>query len=138
MHHIKLYMSSSTFHMKSVDDNIAFLECTFPTCHIFSNVLDVKKLQMLQKFRSGWLYHQVCGTKHLVSLSANASCIRLITFNFKIDVGQSVSMMDSLYKYAVTNQKGCDIPLLCKNFILLGPCTFDTGVHYLELVKAAF
>ena len=53
-----------------------------------------------------------------MSLPANASYIRLITFNYKIDVDQSVSMSESLYKYAVMNQKGRDVPLLCKKIIL--------------------
>jgi len=46
-------------------------------------------------------------------------------------------MLESIYKYAVTNQKGRDIPLLCKNFYPPNPCTFEAGVHYLKLVQAA-
>ena len=46
-------------------------------------------------------------------------------------------LSESLFKYSVTNQKGRDIPLLCNKIYTFGPCTFEAGVHYLELVQAA-
>jgi hypothetical protein len=69
-----------------------------------------------------------------MKIPGNTSYLRLITINFKIDVDQAVTMLESIYKYAVTNQKGRDVPLLCKKFYTLNPCTFEAGVHYLELV----
>ena len=44
-------------------------------------------------------------------------------------------MLEAVYNYAITNQKGRDIPLLCKKFYSLQPCTFESGVHYLEYSK---
>ena len=70
-------------------------------------------------------------TKSVLELPGNISYLRLITSDFKVDVDQSVFMLESLFKYSVTNQKGRDIPLLCKNLYILGPCTFKAGVHYL-------
>ena len=46
-------------------------------------------------------------------------------------------MLEAIYNYAITNQKGRDIPLLCKKVYSLQPCTFEAGVHYLELVQSA-
>ena len=75
--------------------------------------------------------------KTLMNVAGNSSYIRLITTNFVVDVDQTVAMLESMYRYAVTNQKGSDIPLLCKKFYSLGQCSFEAGVHYLELVQAA-
>ena len=52
--------------------------------------------------------------KSVLELPGNTSYLRLITSDFKVDVDQSVFMLESLFKYSVTNQKGRDIPLLCK------------------------
>ena len=46
-------------------------------------------------------------------------------------------MLEAIYNYAITNQIGRDIPLLCKNFYSLQPCAFEAGVHYLDLVQSA-
>ena len=55
----------------------------------------------------------------------------LITFNYKITINQSVQMLEAIYNYAIT-QKGRGIPLLCKKNYSFQPCTFESGVHYLE------
>ena len=75
--------------------------------------------------------------KTLLSKPGNTTYLRLITINYKIDVDQVVVMLESLYRHAITNQKGRDIPFLSKKFYTLQPCTFEAGVHYLELVQAA-
>ena len=59
-----------------------------------------------------------------MNIPGNTSYIHLITINFKIEVDQAVSML------------GRDIPLLCKKFYTLNPCTFEAGVH-LKLFQAA-
>ena len=89
------------------------------------------------------VHHVAKFTGQLISVlefpgnSNDTSFLRLITFDFKVDVDQSVVMLESLFKYSVTNQNGRDIPLFCKTFYTLGPCTFEAGVHYLELVQTA-
>ena len=75
--------------------------------------------------------------KTLLSKPGNTTYLRLITINYKIDVDQVVVMLESLYRHAITNQKGRDVPFLSKKFYTLQPCTFEAGVHYLELVQAA-
>ena len=66
--------------------------------------------------------------KHLMSLTANASYVRFISKFMSINQYQCWNHY--------TNQKGRDIPLLCKNNYTLGLCTFEAGVHYLELVHS--
>jgi hypothetical protein len=75
--------------------------------------------------------------KSFLSKPGNTTYLRLITTNNKIDVDYVVPMLQSLYRHAVTNQKGRYMPFLCKKFYTLQPCTFEAGVHYLELVQAA-
>ena len=75
--------------------------------------------------------------KTLLSKPGNTTYLRLITINYKINVDQVVVMLESLYRHAITNQKGRDVPFLSKKFYTLQPCTFEAGVHYLELVQAA-
>ena len=57
-------------------------------------------------------------SKSVLELPGNNLYLRLITFDFMVDVDQSVVMLESLYKYSVTNQKGRDIPLLRKKLYL--------------------
>ena len=126
-------------------ENVLFLEYTSPTSIVHSSSLPfystektivyVTKKQLevvdyITKFTGQFI-------KAVLELPGNTAYLRLITSDFKIDVDQSVFMLESLYKYSVTNQKGRDIPLLCKKFYTLGPCTFEAGVHYLELVQAS-
>ena len=47
--------------------------------------------------------------KSVLEFPGNTSYLRLI----KVDVDQSVVMLESLFKYSVSNQKGRDNPLLC-------------------------
>jgi len=123
--------SSIPFQMKNVEENIAFLEYTSPTIitepsqlpffseHKTTVYVTKKQLEVVQ-------YVTKCTgqfLKSLMNIPGNTSYLRLITINFKIDVDQAVSMLESIYKYAVTNQKGRDIPLL------IIPCTFEAGVH---------
>ena len=72
-----------------------------------------------------------------MSVPSNASYYRLITIDYKINFDQCVQMLESIYRYAVTNQKGKDVPYLCRKFYSLGPCTLEAGIHYLELVQSA-
>ena len=74
--------------------------------------------------------------KTLMNVAGNSSSIRLITTNFVVDVDQTVAMLESMYRYAVTNQKGRDI-YYAKSSIPWGNSSFEAGVHYLELVQAA-
>jgi len=46
-------------------------------------------------------------------------------------------MLESIYRYAITNQKGKDVPYPCRKFYSLGTCTLEAGIHYLELVQSA-
>ena len=46
-------------------------------------------------------------------------------------------MMESIYRYSVTNQKVKDVPYYCRKFYSLGPCTLEAEIHYLELVQSA-
>ena len=72
--------------------------------------------------------------KYFVSFY-NGICV-FLACSFK-EINQSVQMLEAIYNYAITNQKGRDIPLLCKKNYSLQPCTFEAGVHYLELVQSA-
>ena len=55
--------------------------------------------------------------KSLLSKPGNTTYLRLITINNKIDVDHVVLMLESLYRHAVINQKGRDVPFLCKNIL---------------------
>jgi hypothetical protein len=139
------HMSNSTvpFQMKNVEGNISFLEYASPTTitqpselsfysdnktTVYVTKKQVEVVNYVTKCTGQFL-------KSLMQIPGNTSYLRLITINnFKIDVDQAVSMLESIYKYAVTNQKGRDGPLLCKKFYT---GTFEAGVHYLELVQAA-
>jgi len=46
-------------------------------------------------------------------------------------------MFESIHHYAVVNQKGKDVPFLCRKFYSLGPCTLGAGSHYLKFVQSA-
>jgi hypothetical protein len=131
--------------MKTIDDNIAFLEYTSPSSIMIPSeneyyctpktIVFVTKRQLevvdyVTKYTGQYM-------KTLLSKPGNTTYLRLITINYKIDVDQVVVMLESLYHHAITNQKGRDIPFLCKKFYTLQPCTFEAGVHYLELVQAA-
>ena len=50
--------------------------------------------------------------KDLMSIPSNASYYRLITIDYKINFDQCVQMLESIYRYAVTNQNGKDVPYL--------------------------
>ena len=52
-----------------------------------------------------------------MNLAGNTAFLTLITFNYKITINQSVQMLEAVYNYAITNQKGRDIPLLYKKNI---------------------
>ena len=145
LYHIKNTTPTSPFSMKSVEENIAFLEYTSPssitvpadtsyyTDHKTTVYVTKKQLEVVEyisKFTGHYL-------KSLLSKPGNTSYLRLITINYKIEVDQVVSILQSLYRHAVTNQRGRDVPFLCKKFYTLQPCTFEAGVHYLELVQAA-
>jgi len=115
LYHIKNATTTSPFNMKSVEDNIAFLEYTSPssitvpadtsyyadhktTVYVTKKQLDV--VDYVSKFTGHYL-------KSLLSKPGNTTYLRLIiTINYKIDVDQVVPMLDSLYRHAVTNQKG--------------------------------
>ena len=75
--------------------------------------------------------------KDLMSMPSNSSYYRLITVDFKINFDQCLKMLESIYRYAVTNQKSKDVPYLCRKFNSLGQCTLESGIHYLELVQSA-
>ena len=102
MNHIKLSTSSSPIQTKSVDDNNAFLECTSPISMMEPSSLfyfsDVKYRICYKKHLEvvdNMTKYVGKSIKHLMSLSASTSFIRLITFDFKSDVDQSVSMLES-------------------------------------------
>jgi len=57
---------------------------------------------------------QIKFIKSVLELPDNISYLRLITFDFEVDVDQSIFMLESLFEYSTTNQNGRDIPLLCK------------------------
>ena len=131
--------------MKNLEENISFLEYTSPTnitepsqlsyysdskTTVYVTKKQLKVVHYITKCTGQFL-------KSLINIPGNTSYIRLITINFKIEVDQTLSILESIYKYAVTNQKGRDVPLLCKKFYTLNPCTFEAGVHYLQLVQAA-
>ena len=65
-----------------------------------------------------------------MNILGNTAFLRLITFNYKITINQSVQMLEVINNYAITNQKG-------EKFYSLQPCTFESGVHNLELVQSA-
>ena len=131
--------------MKPVKHNISFLEYSSPssitvpadnsyysdkTIVYVSAKKQLKVVDYVSKFTGHYL-------KSLHSKPGNTTYLYLITINYyKIDVGQAILMLESLYCHAVTNQKGRDVPFLCKK-IYTFPCTFEDGVHYLELVQAA-
>ena len=48
--------------------------------------------------------------KELMCIPSNSSYYRLMTVDYKINFDQCVKMLESIYRYAVTNQKGKDIP----------------------------
>jgi len=73
----------------------------------------------------------------LMCIPSNSSYYRLITVDYKIYFDQCVQMLESIYRYAVKNQKGKDVPYLCRKFYILGQCTLESGIHYLELVQSA-
>jgi hypothetical protein len=144
MYHIQ-HASAAPFQMKVVKDNIRFLENTSPSTLVFPSSNDhytiqpttvyitkkqLEVVEYISKF-TGHFIHTI------MNLPGNTNYLRLITFNYKITITQSVQMLAAIYKYAVTNQQGRDIPLLCKQFYSLQPCTFEYGVHYLELVQSA-
>jgi hypothetical protein len=131
--------------MKAVEENISFLEYTSPTTlddpsknenytinptTVYVTKKQLEVVEYITKF-TGQFIHT------LMNLSGNTSFLRIITFNYKITINQSVQMLEAIYNYAIANQKGRDIPLLCKKFYSLQPCTFESGVHYLELVQSA-
>jgi len=72
-----------------------------------------------------------------MSIPSNSSYYRLNTVDYKINFDQCVKMLESIYRYAVKNQKGKDVPYLCRKFYTLGQCTLESGIYYLELVQSA-
>ena len=52
--------------------------------------------------------------KDLMSIPNYASYYRLIEINYKINFDQCIQMLESKNRYAVTNQKGQDVPYLCR------------------------
>ena len=75
--------------------------------------------------------------KDLMSKPGNTIYQRHITIDFKVDVDQCVNMFKNIYRFTITNQKGNDVPYLCRKFYSLGPGTLEIGIHYLELVQAS-
>jgi len=55
-----------------------------------------------------------------MSIPSNATYYRLITIENKINFDPCIQMLESIYRYAVTNQKGTDVPYLffVVNFIM--------------------
>jgi len=127
LYHIKHASSASPFTMKSVEENIAFLEYTSPSSITVpvdnsyyadhKTIVYVTKKQLevvdyVSKFTGHFL-------KSLLSKPGNTIYLCLITINYKIDVDHVVQMFESLYRHAVTNQKGRDVPFLYKIFYTL-------------------
>ena len=54
--------------------------------------------------------------KDLMRMPSNSSYYRLITVDYKIDFDHFVHMLESIYRYAVTNQKGKYILYLFRKF----------------------
>jgi len=121
--------------MRQVEENISFLEYTSPsnlehpslneryttnpsTVYVTKKQLEV--VEYITKFTGQFIHN-------LMNIPGNTAFLRLITFNYKITINQSVQMLEAIYNYAITNQKGRDVPLLCKKFYSLQPCILSPG-----------
>jgi hypothetical protein len=144
-YHLENSSLSSPFQMKNVEENVQYLEYISPTTIVNpSNLPFFPEEPITVYVTKGQLevveYITKCTgqfLKDLMSVPSNSSYCRLITIDYKINFDQCVQMLESIYRYAVTNQKGKDVPYLCRKFYSLGPCTLEAGIHYLELVQSA-
>ena len=91
------------------------------------NKKQLEVVEYITKFTEQFIHN-------LMNIPGNTAFLRLITFNYKITINQLVQMIEAIYNYVITNQKGRDILLLCKKFYSQQPCTFESGVRYLESV----
>ena len=124
MYYIQNSSTAVPFQMRQVEENISFLEYTSPshletpslndryttnpsTVYVTKKQLEV--VEYITKFTGQFIHN-------LMNIPGNTAFLRLITFNYKITINQSVQMLEAIYNYAITNQKGRDIPLLCKKF----------------------
>jgi len=102
------------------------VEYTSPTCIVHPSTLsyfpDEHTTVYVTKGQQGVIeYISKCTgqfLKDLMSIPSNASYYRLITIDYKITFDQCVQTLESIYRYAVTNQKGMDVPTFALNFIL--------------------
>ena len=122
MFYIQNSSTAVPFQMRQLEENISFLEYTSSstldnpslndrytpnptTVYVTKKQLEV--VEYITKFTGQFIHN-------LMNIPGNTAFLRLITFNYKITVNQSVQMLEAIYNYAITNQKGRDIPLLCK------------------------
>jgi len=119
--------------MKNVEENEQFLEYTSPTIIVNPSTLSYFPEDPITVYvTNGQLevveYIPKCTgqfLKDFMNIPCNASYYRLITIDYNINFDQCVQMLESIYRYAVTNQKGKDVPYLCRKFYSLGPCTLE-------------
>jgi hypothetical protein len=136
---------ANPFQLKNVTDNIEYLEFTSPSNILHPSQLDfysdnptivyVTKTQLDVVFYLTKITGQ--HLKDLMSRPGNTVYQRHIKIDFKVDVDQCVIMLKNIYRFTISNQKSKDVPYLCRKFYSLGPCTLESGIHYLELVQAS-
>jgi len=99
----------------------------------------IQQLSMLQRPNVVFYLTKITGQhlKDLMSRPGNTVYQRHIKIDFKVDVDQCVIMLKNIYRFTISNQKNKDVPYLCRKFYSLGPCTLESGIHYLELVQAS-
>ena len=144
LYHLRFASPANPFQMKAVDDNISFLEYTSPTTienpvqsdyyptykeKVYVTKKQLEVVDYITKYTGQFL-------KTVMNLAGNTTYLRLITTNFKVDVDQPVLMLEAIHRFSITNQKGREVPQLCKKFYSLLPCTFDSGVQFLESVQS--
>jgi hypothetical protein len=126
LYHLRFASTANPFHLKAVDDNIAFLEYTSPTTianpiqtgfypvvkeKVYVTKKQLEVVEYITKYTGQFL-------KTVMNLPGNTTThLRLITTNFKVDVDQPVLMLEAIYRFCVTNQKGREVPQLCKKII---------------------
>ena len=99
--------------MKNVEENVQFLEYTSVTSIINPSSLpyfpDDPTTVYATKHQLEVEYMTKCTgqlIKDLMRMPSNSSYYRLITVDYKINFDHCAQMFESIYRYAVTKQKG--------------------------------
>jgi len=136
MYHIQNSSTTAPFQMRKVEENISVLdEYTSPTTldvpsqndryttNPFTVYVTNKQLELVDyitKFTGQFIHF-------LMNLPGNTALLRLITFNYKITINQSVQMLEAIYNYAIANQRGVIFHCCAKHFILFNRALLSLG-----------